>query len=81
MKTTENNHVDLQKNDFGCIRVSKGTFKGHELVDIRKYFKSEDEFKPTPKGISLHPEILPELIKILKQLAIEFDICVEDVKS
>lgn len=81
MKTTENKFVDLQKNDFGCIRVTKETFKGHELVDIRKYFRADDDFKPTTKGIALHPEILPELIKTLKQMAIEYDVCLEDVEN
>ena len=78
MNSTENNFVELQKNDFGCVRVSKTTFKGHELVDIRKYFKADDEFRPTPKGISLNPEILPKLINVLKQMAIEYDVCLDD---
>lgn len=78
MKTKENKFVEIQKNDFGCIRVSKSTFKGHELVDIRKYYKADDGFKPTPKGVALHPEILPELIKTLQQMAKEYDVCFDD---
>ena len=61
--------MDIQKNDITLVRVEKRTYKDKEFVDIRQYYKDDnDEFKPTPKGVTIPPERLPELIGALEKL-------------
>lgn len=61
--------MDIRKNDITLIRVEKRTYKEKDFIDIRQFFKDDDgEFKPTQKGITIHPERLPKLIKALGKL-------------
>ena len=42
---------------------------GKEFIDIRQYFKNEDdEYKPSPKGVTLPPDKLNELIQALQEI-------------
>jgi hypothetical protein len=37
-------------------------FKGKRLIDIRAYYAAENgDLKPTPKGISISRDLIPEL--------------------
>jgi hypothetical protein len=50
------------------IIVTAKEFKGKQYIDIRTYFENDaGEWIPTKKGISLTPENLDEIIKILQQ--------------
>jgi len=51
------------------VQVSLSTFKGKTYVDLRIYYKASDgEFKPTKKGITLSPDLLPELGEAIRKL-------------
>ena len=57
------------KNALEEIRVSINIFRGKEYIDIRIYYKSEDgEYRPSKKGVTLSPELLPELKEAVKKL-------------
>ena len=61
--------MDIEKNDFTKIRIEKRTWQGRDFIDIRQYFKDdEDKYKPSAKGITIPPERLPELIAALETL-------------
>jgi hypothetical protein len=52
----------------GNIRITVNQFGKSMLLDIRKYFKTEDgQSAPTKKGISLSKEQFLEILEILNQ--------------
>ena len=45
------------------------TFKGKTYVDLRIYYKASDgEYRPTKKGVTLSPDLLPELGEAIRKL-------------
>lgn len=58
---------EIAKNRRDTVRVSRRTFKGYDLLDIRIWYEDAHtgELKPSPKGISLKLELLPELVELL----------------
>lgn len=62
------------KNRVEEVRVTLGEFKGHPLVSIRIYadYAGDGEGpKPTKKGATVKPALLPELIAALCQAEAE----------
>lgn len=62
----------IGKNAQEEIRVQLTEFKGHDLLDVRVWTKpgsSEEtaEGKPTKKGLTVKPDIIPELIEALTE--------------
>jgi hypothetical protein len=52
----------------GNIRIAINQFGKSTLLDIRKYFKTEEgQLAPTKKGISLTKEQFIEILEILNQ--------------
>jgi hypothetical protein len=63
------NVIDIEKRDTEIIRISLKEYKGHDYVDIRQYYKSDDgEFLPTKKGVTFNPELIDEIIDALRSL-------------
>lgn len=61
--------MDVQKNTQETIRVHQTEYKGHDLVDIRVYYRDgNDDLKPTRKGITFKRELLDEILEALNQL-------------
>jgi len=59
----------FDKSPTERVQVSLSTFKGKTYVDLRIYYKASDgEFKPTKKGITLSPDLLPELGEAIRKL-------------
>ena len=59
----------FEKNGFEEVRVSLTTFKGKEYIDLRAYFKGDDEeMHPSKKGLTLSLDLLPELEVALSKL-------------
>jgi hypothetical protein len=57
---------EIQKTGSDRIIVTVKEFKGKTYVDVRTFFENDDgEMVPTKKGVSLTPENLDELIRIL----------------
>jgi hypothetical protein len=57
--------AEFKKNAEAVVRVSFTTFKGRELIDLRVYYNAAqdgpDEWRPSPKGLTLRRELIPEL--------------------
>ena len=61
-------HV-IDKSGAEQIRVSLSVFRGIRFADLRIFFRTVDgEYKPTKKGLTLNPSLLPELEEALKKL-------------
>lgn len=59
----------FQRNALEEIRVSLSVFRGKEYIDIRIYYKGDDgEYHPSKKGITLSPELFPDLKEAMKKL-------------
>jgi hypothetical protein len=58
----------ISKNSMEEIRVSWEEYKGHRYLDIRVYaeIESKADRAPTKKGVTLRPDLIPELIKALE---------------
>lgn len=60
----------IKKSDKGCIQVAGTEFKNVQYIDVRNFYASEGEFKPTPKGIMVPLDKVEEVAAaMLKQLA------------
>lgn len=60
---TERMVTEIQKNSREVLRVQLQTFKGHELVSVRVWYKERDDeaMKPGKNGLTIRVEKLPEL--------------------
>lgn len=57
---------EIQKTGTDKIIITVKEFKGKTYVDVRNFFENDEgEMVPTKKGISLTPENLDELIRLL----------------
>ena len=59
----------FDKSSTEQVQVSLSTFKGKTYVDLRIYYKASDgEYRPTKKGVTLSPDLLPELGEAIRKL-------------
>jgi hypothetical protein len=67
--------TEFEKNDREMLKVQIQTFRGQEYVDVRAWIKDEasGEYRATPKGLTIHVELLPELIAALEKAALVLD--------
>jgi len=53
---------EFKKNANETVIVKLTEFKGKRLIDIRAYYAAKNgELRPTPKGVSLRRDLLPEM--------------------
>ena len=56
------------KNTLEEVRASLTEFKGRQYIDLRVFYKADDdEFRPTKKGLTLALELIPELEEAVKK--------------
>jgi hypothetical protein len=55
----------IPKNAREEFRLQVRTFKGHRSVDLRVFVSNGVELTPTPKGISIRPDLLRPVIDAL----------------
>jgi hypothetical protein len=57
---------EFPKNTRETVRVTPSIYEGHDLINIRVYAKNrEGETVPTPKGLSINVDTVPELLESL----------------
>lgn len=60
--------ASIPKNRREEYRVTRDTFKGLDLVQIRVWFVADDgEFRPSQKGVAIRLETLPSIIDALNR--------------
>ena len=67
--------ADITKNAGEVVRIQPTTFEGHDLVDVRVYFRAyaddgQPELRPTKKGVCFKRELLPDVIATLTQIPV-----------
>ena len=70
--------TEIHKSTHSLLRIEAREYRGRPFVDIRQYYLDDDEniWKPTPKGVTPSPELLPELIGALERL--KDDVAIEE---
>jgi len=59
---------EIQKTGTDKIIVTLKEFKGKTYVDVRTFFENDEgEMVPTKKGVSLTPDNLDQLIRLLTE--------------
>ncbi len=60
----------VEKNSRERLGVRAAQYQGHDYVDIRTYWRNgeEDDWKPSKKGVTLRPELVGELIAVLRKV-------------
>jgi hypothetical protein len=60
---------EIQKNKNETIVVSEKDFRGNTYIDIRVFYKDEDEkLNPTKKGVMIKKELLGELKEAINSI-------------
>ncbi len=57
---------EFQKNALEKVRIELGSFMNKNVINIRVYYKAnetENEWRPSPKGITMVADLIPELLK------------------
>jgi hypothetical protein len=58
--------AEIQRNQREVIRVTRRLFAGHQIVDLRNWYRAGDgELRPTSKGIAFRLDLLPEVLEAL----------------
>ena len=59
----------FKRNDTEEVRISAGTYKEKEYVDIRIFYcdKTSGEWKPTKKGVTINRNLFGEFMEGLKR--------------
>jgi len=64
--------ASIEKNAREVIRVSLSEFNGHDLANLRVWFKTDDgDMRPGKAGLAFRLEKLPAVIKALTDLEAE----------
>jgi len=66
--------AEIPKNSREVLRVSRTTFKGHDLLDVRVFYLDPtgvDEPKPTKKGLTLSLNTWAELLPVIQDAVTE----------
>lgn len=58
--------AEFEKNTSNKIRVSLRFFKESEYVDVRQFYLSGNEYKPSPKGITVPADLVDDFEQALK---------------
>jgi hypothetical protein len=59
---------DFDKSQGEVVRVSLTEFKGRNYVGVRVWYTdSEDELKPSKKGINLELDLFPRLANLIEK--------------
>jgi hypothetical protein len=57
------------KNPLEEVRISISVYKGKQYIDLRIYYKGDDgEFHPSKKGLTISPDLLPDLVEAVEKL-------------
>lgn len=61
--------ADIAKNSREVIRVTRGEFKGHDMVNLRVFYDAGDgEMKPGKQGVAFRAALLPDMLEALSAL-------------
>ena len=61
--------IEIKKNKTNYVQIELREYEGHEYVDVREFYDSQDGKRVrTKKGITFSPKVLEEVIDGLTML-------------
>ncbi|MBN1150294.1 transcriptional coactivator p15/PC4 family protein [candidate division WOR-3 bacterium] len=63
----------IEKSSLEQIQIEMKEYKKKKYLDIRTYYQSEGEWKPSKKGVTIHPENLDSLLEIISEIKNQYD--------
>jgi hypothetical protein len=65
--------IDIHKNTFEILRIERKQYRGKDVVDMRVWAIGDQPGTevPTKKGVTVRPELVPEIVKALQGLDTE----------
>lgn len=65
----------IERNQREQTRISLNEFKGVTYIDLRIFYKTDDGYRPTKRGLTLRRDLYPELFRGIVELgnALGFD--------
>lgn len=61
--------VIIRKNVREQIRITREEFKGHDILNIRVFYRNEEQWRPGKQGLAIRMELLPELLNALHEVS------------
>ena len=63
----------LTKTSRERVQVGFGSYQGHDFLDLRIHFTRDEgqTYAPTPKGVTVKPAQIGELIELLRRAEAE----------
>ena len=58
----------FDRKDNEQVRIYFGEFRGDRYVDIRVFYRTEEGFRPTKRGVRVDQELFPELLSGMLEL-------------
>ena len=59
---------EFDVSDHTKLKLQVGEYEGSERIDIRQYFKKDNEYIPTKKGINFSSEWIDKFIEMVNKL-------------
>ena len=59
---------EFEISDNAKLCLSIGEYKGNERIDLRSYFKVNNEYFPSRKGVSFSSEWLDKFLAMVEKL-------------
>ncbi|MCK5708376.1 MAG: transcriptional coactivator p15/PC4 family protein [Candidatus Aureabacteria bacterium] len=60
---------EIPKNKSETIVISEKEFRGNQYIDLRVFYKDDnEELKPTKKGIMIKKDLLPEIRETINNI-------------
>jgi len=59
---------ELEISDSAKLKLSIGEYRGSERVDLRQYYKIDNDYKPTKRGINFDSEWIPKFLAMIDKL-------------
>lgn len=58
--------IDITKNSREILRITRGDFKGHDMLNLRVWYDDgTGEYRPGKQGVAVKAALIPEIMDAL----------------
>ncbi|MEO0667561.1 MAG: transcriptional coactivator p15/PC4 family protein [Pseudomonadota bacterium] len=61
--------IEIPKNNREVFRVSLDEYQGHQMLNVRVWYRADDELRPGKQGIAVKADKVPDLLDAIKEVA------------
>lgn len=59
---------EFDRNSAEKIRFSLNSYQGSDYADVRIYYQTDGEWRPTKRGVNVHIELIEDLYQGISKL-------------